>query len=1265
MVLIVDGPSRGSNKFELQISKFKLLGSEGSKVFGKPQIIQKRGNIQNLLQQLFAGSGQKSQEAVASSGASNIDSQALATQVIEEATKNRQPQTKSTNIRIDVFSKDLTDSIQGEHNYPAETRPKQQNKLKSLLGLLKPAALGSISDRKVAETTLRLDSENNGRMSKSPLSIKSSILTKDQNNVQHSSQEPPKTDIQIRNTDDSEKENSQESSRSSSKPSASQKAMKSLPQPNEQKKSTSVSSQLLFDQMENINPFEGLKRIPRRFVRVSEAQANILEQKDAWFEPPHANESVYAKIPNSVRDDLISFLDKQVDTIAAGKSSQNNQEISDEANTTRNEEDSEQSGGEDSEGDEVISWAPSPERIPNPNPSFLNGVGLSSYPDNVSNHSDDEVQPSSPADTDSLPEALETVVRSISVSRSQASFALSQLSTQIIEPPQQRQPDRLLRKPIIPSSSPIEEPLELEIPHAIGDIVDESDEEVENIVEPSQALLSTAPQSSKIIEVRRTPQSDVETSEGKRQKKIWRQRNRTLEDIFSDPIIPATFIDPISTEVLSSNITMSPTWRQPEAHLMDIDNERQQHATAFAESPINDPVDQTEEDMAEDQLLQEYRSSQRQERTWSPPTNNDEISESLEAISSRSERESVPPYEDIDQERLGHPPTPAQELGNAGQVKMPDTILAERSNSLKRGSEDVAGVSDGVKVKHKRRKPISIVEHEDYPIIDTKQMARASRQSFKEKFRPFIEKERLQPTNSSSRNEVPRIDIPSTIPVEDTSAPHTSYASQNESPSVRRRVPDTPRFNTENRLMPIGSATMKEDSLSLCSSENSEANDEAETASGVFFNRFKTAYPDFDGSENNFTWALVYIEYLRVTKKQLIHVSLCDDLIRVMSFEFPQYVRREKALSPSKRLLTGWDYYDQRVPNINYKQEVITPENLQEALSSCDPDVVDRCRKLFEAKPMLDQGSEFSSPKITITPKARLKSEQDDMFKRGYPSPILGSARDTAQPKLKKPFFETASQIHQTNQQKTLDTAINSSPPSSSKPKRSLPWKGRTESTPKSSPLPSYTRKPSPPRIQEVDTPTQARRSSTFSTAINKSSKPSAPTRRMPNPPQRAIPSLKPIVPTLNAPLHEDALLKQGTEDLLEGWLDQQLTSEAESSVADALEHASKASSKGSGGSSEHTSFSKHLERKTKNIEFSSKAQPATRNTDINQRTSFTETPKQVKQVATSSSKPEVSTPKPAPLKRITFEEAVKRRRESGGLTPRNPAKNGFSVKRK
>jgi hypothetical protein len=114
-------------------------------------------------------------------------------------------------------------------------------------------------------------------------------------------------DMAVPLSDDSEKENSQENLKGR-RPTVDAPKSQPILQPNIEQETVQMS---VTDQFQDSNPFQGLKRVPRRFVRIHESQQKLLEDKESWYKPPDDSRSTYANLPAKVCGDLIAFSEEK------------------------------------------------------------------------------------------------------------------------------------------------------------------------------------------------------------------------------------------------------------------------------------------------------------------------------------------------------------------------------------------------------------------------------------------------------------------------------------------------------------------------------------------------------------------------------------------------------------------------------------------------------------------------------------------------------------------------------------------------------------------------------------------------------------------------------------------------------------------------------------------------------------------------------------------------------------------------------------------
>lgn len=113
-----------------------------------------------------------------------------------------------------------------------------------------------------------------------------------------------------------------------------------------------------------------------------------------------------------------------------------------------------------------------------------------------------------------------------------------------------------------------------------------------------------------------------------------------------------------------------------------------------------------------------------------------------------------------------------------------------------------------------------------------------------------------------------------------------------------------------------------------------------------YHQRFKAAYPEYSGSRRDFTWALVYVKWLRDKKYSLLK-SLVDEFIAMMTSGYVPYVREIK--SSRKDIMNGWDFFEENFDRSSHTKGIIIPDNLHSALESLDQSLITEFRKMFDA----------------------------------------------------------------------------------------------------------------------------------------------------------------------------------------------------------------------------------------------------------------------------------------------------------------------------
>jgi hypothetical protein len=234
------------------------------------------------------------------------------------------------------------------------------------------------------------------------------------------------------------------------------------------------------------------------------------------------------------------------------------------------------------------------------------------------------------------------------------------------------------------------------------------------------------------------------------------------------------------------------------------------------------------------------------------------------------------------------------------------------------------------------------------------------------------------------------------------------------------------------------------------------------------FGMFKLNYPSYAGKENEFVWALVYIEWLGQNKgEDFLRASLWDDFIRTLSAEFYQYIREAtKAQLPREKLKSGFAYFNKLDKAPLFQDRIITPENIKESIHNLPIEAVLKARSKFDqessslVEPPQPESSKGTSS-VASDSQARQQKRTSFISPLANVSGPSGSntvqdpkPRDEPQRHAKPRFFETASQLPAAKRQRSSDhfnaqrVEFESPMSSSIKKRRSLPWRS-------SSPAPS------------------------------------------------------------------------------------------------------------------------------------------------------------------------------------------------------------------
>ena len=467
------------------------------------------------------------------------------------------------------------------------------------------SALQPVSEARKGEISSRLDSKANSQTSILSSGIKEWV------NPPTKANSPPASNPNL--GDDSEKENSQDSLKE--KVSSSNPNKEPVAETHQRNVSDVFNAQIPED-----NQFEGMKRIPRSYVRIPKNQQALLASSDSWWRPESSSRASCAKIPPEVVQQLNSFIGRNQDE----RNRDNTLERSNAAETGRHigqESESDDQCSEDAsnEGDNlersfsqvdrsqepiyddesVGSWelsqygdpeADNPPAMPDPSQGDLARARVAMTGVDLSNTTPSLLSGQEP----SLPAPLKSNVPVASKTKSSFDYKF-------------------------PSSSPgHDEELELAVPHAIGDEVDESHPDIDEEEVLTLELPSTAVGHKTVIQIEQTPNPNVPRvattfSTGSqphmKHQPISIDARNIDGHVSSDPIIPAT-CDDDSQERLSFSTRNLPASTENRSGFENYFAEEQQYSLQEDDHEKKSGSFSAEDEMLERQICEELKSSQ-------------------------------------------------------------------------------------------------------------------------------------------------------------------------------------------------------------------------------------------------------------------------------------------------------------------------------------------------------------------------------------------------------------------------------------------------------------------------------------------------------------------------------------------------------------------------------------------------------------------------------------------------------------------------------
>ncbi|CZR56004.1 uncharacterized protein PAC_05892 [Phialocephala subalpina] len=656
------------------VRAWKLKGSEGSGTFGNPSNIMQDPGIQQIVENLTSAfqTGPEDQTSVAFEPPSSIRSQdgnpsdigtQMATQIQSgqgASTKaNEVPESARPNL-LALLKRLPKDSASSKTQALEPPCPAPAN------SILKP-----VSEQRAKGMLTKLEAKANKQqdqfLTQYHPSSSASIVDNHTVAVKQRSAEPMLV------YDDSEKENSQESLNSAMRqaakhqstatkprnaengvPSSSNETEKdnsqeSLPSPKRavlEQESNSAQPRAsdtnthkpigaFVDMFQDSNPFEGFKRVPRKFVRIPDAQQVLLERRDSWYKPSSEGRPIYATIPPNVREQMDAFLNRQFESGNSDQSDDGSDEPAEGASSDQSEDEDEDEDEEEHDAasrreedscEEAVEWVFAPGKGASVSSQQLRqlpalaldiGTGLSSSGLNENEEAeaenldiDDESsrdrsvsrspslvggmdEPEDPqATTQSLTkEELATQPQSTDDLPARSGRSLSTATSRLPSTSQNKPVESLsavlpqIHRPMIPPSSPVEEDeLPLEVPLGVDDIVE--DEQPPDAPETSQQKLPrTAPTNPRYIQVPATVlRADGTSLPQSREMKGRTNIDHSSQDIPSSLIIPSTF-DNLRPVDRTSIVRDRPRQESPIVQIPATSRKSEQ-PSAFASSPV-------------------------------------------------------------------------------------------------------------------------------------------------------------------------------------------------------------------------------------------------------------------------------------------------------------------------------------------------------------------------------------------------------------------------------------------------------------------------------------------------------------------------------------------------------------------------------------------------------------------------------------------------------------------------------------------------------
>ena len=849
--------------------------------------------------------------------------------------------------------------------------------------------------------------------------------------------------------------------------------------------------------------FDGMKRIPRSYVRIPETQNALLERSDLWIQSEISSDVPYGNIPSGVLADLRSFIARNP---GQGSTTQGISRATSSISTTRLYD-----GNFDNKSKHLVSEA---EKLSGNDEKML--YGINKEPDSESENSNgnpgEPEQPPLPRNSGSPITNIADMnddhgkVQGISDDEDAISWASSPIRNYHVEIESNEQPhsyvenstrnipkSRAIIQGGFPSSCPnSDDELPMDVPHVIGEEVEEDDVEIlENHI-GSPGVPSTLPQIHPLVQVKRTPFQNLRLSKTQTGDDKYANRKRLSSSneegpqISSDSIIPATFKE------VSSGVPVAfmqgTSGGDPQVHIAIGP-----HQGLDLSQNTGDEVDgESDEILANQQLYSEIAGSQLSANRHSTPPWG--IPEHQILVSS-TEFNDQSTMNDIIAKPIGVSPsvleTPLRKVVSNEQSP------SRNSRSRKRDATAAATSSHSVSsfskphAKRLKRNRLAMMDFgecpdEDESPKDIYEMLRADRY----KYKPSSDTQSrhnngdsLYVSEPTSAQPIPpgtadSLDFSkqfhSAAPVSALEVPHSgidpdplshqSYFTNNVHAAITepsgavenpmnveithlKSEPETCVVllpTAREDISPVLSQKMELTPMNLVSNGLSPRIQVAKfqrphpTAYEFFKNTYDKCYAatqthctEYIGTQKQFTWALVYLDHLAQGRnKRFLKRNLWDDFIRVLAADFQEYVRqvtRLKSEDPTLEVLVGIEFYNDQDEEVKFKNMVITPENLQDALDSLNQEEVRKVKEAFKARPKdcgfgpSSQNSRSSTPSTAGLPQTIFPStastpndqasRPDIGIKISCSFACQGPEFNGPRAATRNPFFETHSQI--------------------------------------------------------------------------------------------------------------------------------------------------------------------------------------------------------------------------------------------------------------